>query len=36
MSYRRRSPRYDDGSATAAGCAILLLTLGIGALVKAL
>jgi hypothetical protein len=36
MSYHRRSSRYDDGSATAAGCAILLLTLGIGALVKAL
>jgi hypothetical protein len=33
MSYRRRDP---DGSATAAGCAVLLLTLGIGALIKAL
>jgi hypothetical protein len=33
MSYRRRDP---DGSATAAGCAILLLTFGIGAFIKAL
>ena len=37
MSFRpRKTYRYDDGSATAAGCAILLLTLGIGALIKAL
>jgi hypothetical protein len=37
MSYRPRKPyRYDDGSATAAGCIVLLLTLGIGALIKAL